>query len=100
MTPTVEQSRIGQSKGVFGAREIIEIGNGEKPNLFISSKSKNGNEFSKRYAEPTYFPYELVFSVKSLYNCLWKYGVFKMLSLVFLTLIFCEKIFSRQRSQQ
>lgn len=29
MTPTVEQSRIGHEKGVFSARDIIEIGDGE-----------------------------------------------------------------------
>lgn len=29
MTPTIEQSRIGKEKGVFPAREIIEIGNGD-----------------------------------------------------------------------
>jgi hypothetical protein len=29
MTPTIEQSRVGKDKGVFGAREIVEIGHGE-----------------------------------------------------------------------
>lgn len=29
MTPTIEQSKLGQEKGVFPAREIIEIGDGE-----------------------------------------------------------------------
>lgn len=29
MTPTVEQSRLGRDKGVFSARDIIEIGGGE-----------------------------------------------------------------------
>lgn len=29
MTPTIEQSREGKTKGVFGAGEIIEIGDGE-----------------------------------------------------------------------
>lgn len=44
MTPTVEQSRLGQTKGVFGAREIIEIGNGENVSpdeFFDAMKSKD-----------------------------------------------------------
>ena len=38
-----------------------------------------GNEFIKRYAEPANLP-KLFCLLKSLYNCLWKYGVFKILN--------------------
>ena len=41
----------------------------DNPKLTISSKSTNGNEFNKRYADPAYFPYDDVLC-KSLYNCL------------------------------
>ena len=45
---------------------------------FISLKSVNAIEFNKRYADPAYFPYDVVVLKKSLYSCLWKYGVFNM----------------------
>lgn len=39
MTPTIEQSRLGNQKGVFSAREIIEIGDGENlsPDDFMAA---------------------------------------------------------------
>ncbi|MDI3284725.1 hypothetical protein [Polyangium sp. 15x6] len=41
MTPTIEQSRLGQGKGVFGAREIVDIGEGGNvsPDDFLAAAS-------------------------------------------------------------
>ncbi len=39
MTPTIEQSRVGQEKGVFAAKEVVEIGDGDNlsPDDFMAA---------------------------------------------------------------
>ena len=59
------------------------------------SKSLNGKEFNNKYDDDLYLPFEFD-SLKSLYNVIWKYGVFNILDRFSPTLTyeFKLKIFS------